>query len=319
MKEYAGKEGQIALVSGGAGFVGSRLCALLLQKGYKVLCFDNFSTSSRDNLAYLSAHPDFTLLEHDISKAFTQKLPPLTHIFHLASPASPVDYQRLPIETLLANSLGTYNMLDLAREHGAKFLFASSSEVYGDPRQHPQREDYWGNINPIGVRSCYDESKRFSEALAMAFHRKYHLDVKIARIFNTYGPGMREHDGRVIPNFITEALQGKPLTIYGDGKQTRSFCFISDLIEGIFLMMESNYKGPVNLGSPDEYTILELAQIIKGIVGSASELLFVPLRQDDPQMRKPDISKARQILGWEPRVKIEEGLKETVKYFRLRI
>lgn len=319
MKEYAGREGQIALVSGGAGFIGSRLCDLLLQKGYKVLCFDNFSTSSRDNLAHLSAHPDFTLLEHDISKAFTQKLPPLTHIFHLASPASPVDYQRLPIETLLVNSSGTYNMLDLAGEHGAKFLFASSSEVYGDPRQHPQREDYWGNINPIGVRSCYDESKRFSEALAMAFHRKYHLDVKIARIFNTYGPGMRENDGRVIPNFITQALQGKPLTIYGDGKQTRSFCFISDLIEGIFLMMESNYKGPVNLGSPDEYTILELAQIIKGIAGSDSELLFVPPRQDDPQLRKPDISKARQILGWEPKVKIEEGLKETVKYFRLRI
>lgn len=316
MKGYAGKpKKRVILVTGGAGFIGSHFCDLLLERGNQVICVDNFITGTERNIAHLVGNADFTLTKHDILEALPP-FPRLSHICHLASPASPLDYQSFPVETLLVNSLGTYNMLKLAKEHGAPFVLASTSEVYGDPLEHPQRESYWGNVNPIGPRSCYDESKRFAEALAMAFQRKYRLDVRIARIFNIYGPRMRRDDGRVIPNFITQALDGKPLTIYGEGKQTRSFCYISDFVEGLFRVMSSKPMGPINLGNPEEHTILELAQITKRIIGSNSELVFTHLPEDDPSRRRPDISKARNFLGWELKISLEQGLKETVDYFR---
>jgi len=316
MKDYAGKpKKRVILVTGGAGFIGSHFCDLLIERGNQVICVDNFITGTEGNIAYLGSNTDFTLIKHDVSEALPP-FPRLSYICHLASPASPVDYQNFPVETLLVNSVGTYNMLKLAKEHGAPFMLASTSEVYGDPLEHPQRESYWGNVNPIGPRSCYDESKRFAEALAMAFQRKYGLEVRIARIFNTYGPRMRRDDGRVIPNFIIQALSSKPLTIYGEGKQTRSFCYISDFVKGLFRVMSSEPMGPVNLGNPEEHTILELAQITKRIIGSNSELVFTHLPEDDPSRRRPDISKARNLLTWEPKISLEAGLKETVDYFR---
>jgi len=305
------------IVSGGAGFIGSWLCESLLSEGFGVLCVDNLSTGRRENISHLEGREGFSFREADVSEGLEAR-GPVDFLFHLASPASPVDYQRLPIETMMANSLGTLNALMLARDKGARILIASTSEVYGDPREHPQREDQWGNVNPIGPRSCYDESKRFAEALAMSFRRVHGLDVRIARIFNTYGPRMRGNDGRVIPNFITQALEGKPITVYGDGKQTRSFCFVSDMVEGLkrFMFTEGLSGDVINMGNPDEHTILDVAGKVRSLTGSVSGLEFSELPRDDPSRRKPDISRAVKKLGWKPDVPFEEGLEKTIKWFR---
>ncbi len=303
------------LVAGGAGFIGSHLCDSLLERGNQVICVDNLVTGEEKNIAHLLDSPNFTFIRHDISEPLPT-FPRLGYIFHLASPASPVDYLNLPIETLLSNSVGTYNLLQLCKENEAGFLLASTSEIYGDPLEHPQKEIYWGNVNPIGPRSCYDESKRFAEAITIAFKRKYDLDVSIVRIFNTYGPRMRRCDGRVIPNFIAQAQQGKPLTIYGDGSQTRSFCYVSDLVEGLYEMMKSRLLGPVNLGNSEEYTMLELAQATKRVIGNNTKLTFTQLPTDDPKRRRPDISRALSQIGWKPQITLEQGLNETVIYFR---
>lgn len=304
------------LVTGGAGFIGSHLCEKLLAEGNHVLCLDNLSTGNENNIQHLLSDARFDYLKKDIIKPLkiTDKI---DNILHLASPASPVDYKRLPIETLLTGSYGTHNALDLAIEKGAVFLLASTSEVYGDPTIHPQREDYWGNVNPIGTRSCYDEAKRFAEALTMAYHRKHGLDVRIVRIFNTYGQRMRRDDGRAIPNFITQAMADKPITVYGDGSQTRSFCYISDMVNGIYKAMISNEMigEVVNLGNPSEITVLELAERIKRITNSSSKIVFKKLPEDDPKQRRPDASKAKEILGWEPIVDLEEGLVRTIIWF----
>jgi nucleoside-diphosphate-sugar epimerase len=302
------------LVTGGAGFIGSFLCEALLKKG-NVICVDNLSTGKRSNIEHLLKNQRFEFIEHDVTKPINIEA---DFIFHLASPASPVDYEKLPIETSLVNSLGTFNMLNSAKKNKARFLLASTSEVYGDPKEHPQREDYWGNVNPIGMRSCYDVSKRFAETLTISFHRKYGLDVRIARIFNTYGPRMRLDDGRAIPNFIVQSLTGKPITVYGDGTQTRSFCYISDMVEGLIsFMFTDNLAGEVmNLGSTDERRIIDVANLIKKLTGSNSKIVFKPLPKDDPSRRKPDISKAKKLLGWEPRVDLETGLKKTIEWFR---
>jgi nucleoside-diphosphate-sugar epimerase len=303
------------LVTGGAGFIGSFLCETLLEKDYDVMCLDNLSTGKKSNVEHLLKNPKFKFLEHDVTKPIDLKT---NFIFHLASPASPIDYQKLPIETSMANSIGTYNMLQIAKKNEARLLLASTSEVYGDPIEHPQKETYWGNVNPFGIRSCYDESKRFAEALTMSFYRKHNLDVRIARIFNTFGPRMRLDDGRVIPNFIIESLTEKPITVYGDGKQTRSFCYISDMIEGLLkLMFKDNLSGEViNLGNPEERTILDVAALIKEMTNSNSEITFKPLPKDDPTRRKPDITKARKLLGWEPKIDFAKGLKETIEWFK---
>ncbi|RKY01517.1 SDR family NAD-dependent epimerase/dehydratase [Candidatus Poribacteria bacterium] len=305
------------LVTGGAGFIGSHMCRLLLERGYEVICVDNLITGRLDNISDLFERfgDRFTFIRYDITNPLWVS-GRLDYILNLASPASPVDYVNLPIETMKVGAMGTYNMLELAREKGAKFLHASTSEVYGDPKVHPQPEDYWGNVNPIGPRSVYDESKRFAEALVMAYHRRYGLDTRIARIFNCYGPQMRPDDGRVIPNFITQALKGEPLTVYGDGSQTRSFTYISDLIDGLYRLMLSDYHEPVNLGNPDEKRIIDLAHIIIELTGSKGGITFKPLPQDDPKVRCPDITRARRILGWEPKVPLEEGLRETIRYFK---
>jgi nucleoside-diphosphate-sugar epimerase len=304
------------LVTGGAGFIGSHLCEKLLAEGNKVLCLDNLSTGNEKNIQHLLSDARFDYLKQDVIKPLkiTDKI---DNILHLASPASPVDYQRLPIETLLTGSSGTHNALDLAIEKGAVFLLASTSEVYGDPTIHPQREDYWGNVNPIGTRSCYDEAKRFAEALTMAYHRKHGLDVRIVRIFNTYGQRMRRDDGRAIPNFITQAMADEPITVYGDGSQTRSFCYISDMVNGIYKAIISNEMigEVVNLGNPSEITVLELAERIKRITNSSSKIVFKKLPEDDPKQRRPDASKAKEILGWEPIVDLEEGLFRTIIWF----
>jgi len=301
------------LVTGGAGFLGSWLCELLVRRGYEVTCLDNLSSGRLRNVKHLEGKIE--VVEGDVVDP-----PPLGRaeiIFHLASRASPVDFREHALEILAANSIGTLRMLQLAERWGARFVFASSSEVYGNPLQHPQREDYWGNVNPIGLRSCYDEGKRFGEALCMAYHRKKGVDVRIARIFNTYGPRMRKDDGRVISNFVVQALEGKPLTVYGDGTQTRSFCYVRDLVEGLLRLGEADVSGEVfNLGNPQETTILELAQIVKRLTGTNSEILFLPKPPDDPQRRKPDISKARKLLGWEPKTSLEEGLRKTVEHFK---
>jgi len=309
------------LVTGGAGFIGSHLCQALIEKGYEVICLDNFITGSRDNIADLLNHPQFTLIEHDITHPTSDIRHPtsdITHVFHLASPASPADYTKLSIETLLTNSRGTHYMLELARKEGAKFLLASTSEVYGDPEVSPQAETYWGKVNTIGARSCYDEAKRFGEALTMAYRRRYGLKVIIARIFNTFGPRMRKHDGRVVPNFIQQALAGDPLTVYGDGSQTRSFSYISDLVEGLMeVMFSKRTEGEVvNLGNPEELTVLELAHLIRKMCKSRSEIIFLPLPEDDPLQRKPDITKAKKLLNWEPKVSLKEGLRQTIAWFR---
>ncbi len=303
------------LVSGGAGFVPSHLCDLLLARGHEVVALDNFVTGHRRNLATLEAHPGFSFVQADVSR----ELPVegrFDRIYHMASPASPIDYVELPFETLYAGSDGTRLLLERARKDGARFLLASTSEVYGDPAIHPQVEDYWGNVNPIGVRSVYDEAKRYAEALSMAFARYHQVEVRIVRIFNTYGPRMRPNDGRVMPAFCSQALRGEPLTVFGDGLQTRSFCYVSDLVEGISRLMESDLGTPCNVGNPHEMTMLQLAEYINRFTGNTAGIVHRPLPKDDPTRRKPDITLARARLGWEPQVDFEEGVSRTVAYFR---
>lgn len=306
------------IVTGGAGFLGSHLCERFLERGAQVTALDNYVTGSPENVAHLSRKPGFTLKVHDVSKPFDHD-GPLDAILHFASPASPPDYLRHPIETLDVGSLGTRNCLELARKKKAVFLMASTSEVYGDPLERPQAEGYWGNVNPVGPRSVYDEAKRFSEALTMAYHRYHQVDAKIVRIFNTYGPRMGVEDGRVIPNFITQAILNKPLTLYGDGSQTRSYCFVNDLVDGIEKALASRLNEPVNLGNPNEMTVRQLADVILQMTGSKSPLTNHPLPTDDPKVRCPDITRARRELGWEPRVGLEEGLGQTISYFRSKL
>lgn len=303
------------LVTGGAGFLGSHLCEYLLRQGHQVVCLDNLITGSVENIAPLRDRGNFHFIKHDVTE-FIFVDGAIDYVLHFASPASPIDYMQLPIQTLKAGGLGTHKALGVAKAKKAKFLLASTSEVYGDPLVNPQPEEYWGNVNPIGPRSCYDESKRFAEALAVAYRRQHGIDTRIVRIFNTYGPRMRRYDGRVIPTFINQALKGEDITIFGDGKQTRSFCYVSDLIEGIYRLMEVDIDTPVNLGNPSERTIAELAQSIIELTGSKSKTVYKPLPQDDPKRRRPDISKAKKLIGWEPRVEFEQGLKKTVEYFR---
>jgi UDP-glucuronate decarboxylase len=303
-----------ALVTGGAGFVGSHLCESLLERGYEVVCVDNFSTSARRNIEHMLENHRFELIRHDVNQPLFLEV---DEIFHLACPASPVQYQRNPVRTIRTNVVGTLNMLEMAREVGARILIASTSEVYGDPLEHPQTEKYWGNVNPIGPRACYDEGKRCAEALTVSYARQYEVETRIVRIFNTYGPRMHENDGRVVSNFIVQALRGEPLTIYGEGQQTRSFCYVSDLVEGLCRMMaHPSETGPVNLGNPTENTVRELAELIISMVGSSSKLEFHPLPVDDPTRRNPNIDKAKQVLGWQPTVPLERGLWATVEYFK---
>jgi len=305
------------VVTGGAGFLGSHLCDRCLAEGHEVVAVDNFITGSPDNIAHIES-PKFSFRKQNISEGiFIDGA--VDFILHFASPASPVDYLELPIQTLKVGALGTHNALGLARAKGAGLLLASTSEIYGDPLQHPQNEEYWGNVNSIGPRGCYDEAKRFAEAIVMAYHRSHGIDTKIIRIFNTYGPRMRLNDGRIVPNFIKQALLGEPLTIYGDGTQTRSFCYMDDLVEGIYRLMMSNENLPTNIGNPDEFTVLEFAHLVLKLTGSKSELTFNPLPQDDPKQRRPDIGKAQRVLGWEPKVKLEEGLKPTLAYFENKL
>lgn len=303
------------LLSGGAGFIGSHLCDLLLKKGFEVVACDNFITGKPSNISHIRNNPSFKFVEQDISNPFNVD-GDLDYVMNFASPASPIDYLKIPMETLRVGSFGTYNMLEIAKQKKAVFLMASTSEVYGDPLLHPQNEEYWGNVNTIGPRAVYDEAKRFSEALTMSYHREYGLDTKIVRIFNTYGTRMRLNDGRVVPNFVYQALNNIPLTIYGDGKQTRSFCYVDDLIEGIFKLLTSDINTPVNIGNPHEMTILEFAEIIRKMTGSKSEIVFEGLPQDDPKKRQPDIAKAKQYLNWEPKIKIEDGLARTIAWFQ---
>jgi dTDP-glucose 4,6-dehydratase len=309
------REGQIgvstAVVTGGAGFLGSHLCEYLLAREWRVICLDNLDTGSLMNVKHLR-EDRFEFRYHNCVD-FIDVDEPVDAVFHLASPASPVDYLRLPLHTLKVGSYGTHNALGLAKFKRARFLLASTSEVYGDPEVHPQREEYWGNVNPVGPRGVYDEAKRYSEALTMAYHRQQGVDTHIVRIFNTYGPRMRQHDGRAIPNFIRQALEGKPITIFGDGSQTRSFCFVDDLIEGIFRLTMSDYHMPVNIGNPNEMTLLELADVIQRMTGTTSELVYEGLPEDDPKVRQPDITRAREVLDWEPKVALEEGLRRTLE------
>jgi dTDP-glucose 4,6-dehydratase len=302
------------LVTGAAGFLGSHLCDSLLAAGHSVIGVDNLSTGNLSNLSHLTRESRFSLLEQDITKPFDAGR--VDFIFNLASPASPLDYTRLGVETLLVGSAGTINTLDLARKYGSGYLHASTSECYGDPEVHPQVETYWGHVNPVGPRSVYDEAKRFSEAVVMAYYRYHTVDTHLVRIFNTYGPRLQPNDGRVISNFMVQALQGEPLTIYGDGSQTRSFCYVSDLIDGILRLSRSQEHLPVNIGNPDEWTILECAREILAVTGSKSEILFRPLPQDDPTRRRPDITKARDLLGWEPEINLRKGLEKSLEYFR---
>jgi len=302
------------LVTGGAGFLGSHLCEALLAEGHGVVCADNFITGSRDNVAHLATEPGFELLERDVCFPFDPG--PIEYIFHFASPASPVDYLQHGIETLQVGSLGTMRCLELARQYRAPFLLASTSECYGDPLEHPQKETYWGHVNPIGPRSVYDESKRFAEALTMAFHRYHQVDTRIVRIFNTYGPRLQINDGRVISNFMKQALRGEDLTVYGNGQQTRSFCYVSDEIAGILALAKSSEHEPVNIGNPDEFTILQCANLVLQVTGSTSRIRFEPLPQDDPRQRRPDITRARQLLGWQPKINLREGLQRSLEYFR---
>ncbi len=306
------------LITGGAGFIGSHLCERFLAEGHEVICVDNLITGVLSNIDHLRANPQFRFIGHNISHPLEID-GPLDNVLHFASPASPVDYLAHPIPTLKVGSLGTHNSLGLAKAHGARFLLASTSEVYGDPQVHPQREDYWGHVNPVGVRGCYDESKRFAEAMTMAYHRYHQLDTRIIRIFNSYGPRMRLDDGRVLPNFMGQALRGEPLTVYGDGSQTRSFCYVDDLVEGIVRLLGTDFHEPVNLGNPDEVTVLEFAKEILALSGSESQIEYRPLPQDDPRVRKPDITRARKVLGWEPRVSRSEGLRRTLDYFKAKV
>jgi dTDP-glucose 4,6-dehydratase len=306
------------LVTGGAGFLGSHLCDLLLKYGYKVTAMDNLLTGSIDNIVHNVDNPHFRFIKYDVTN-YLYIDEPIDAIFHFASPASPIDYAQFPIPTLKVGSLGTHKTLGLAVAQKAVYLLASTSEVYGDPLVHPQKEDYWGNVNPIGPRGVYDEAKRFAEALTMAYHNAHGVDTRIVRIFNTYGPRMRLHDGRVVPTMIYQALKGEPLTVFGDGRQTRSFCYVDDEVEGIFRLFKSGHIEPVNIGNPDEMTVLEFTHLVKRLTNSTSEIVFKPLPIDDPTKRKPDISKAKQLLDWEPGVSLEEGLKETIKYIRTKV
>jgi len=303
------------LMTGGSGFIGSHLCDFLLDKNFKIICVDNLITGNNGNIQHLLTNKNFKFINHNVSNhiKIDEKL---DYVLHFASPASPVDYQKIPIQTLKAGSLGTHNTLGLALAKKAKYVLASTSEVYGDPLVNPQPETYWGNVNPIGVRGCYDESKRFAEALVMAYHRIHKVDIRIVRIFNTYGPRMRKDDGRAVPNFINQALSNKPITVYGDGKQTRSFCYVSDLIQGIYKLMMSDINDPVNLGNPEEHTILEFAEKIKEITKSKSSIVFEDLPLDDPKVRCPDINKAKKKLKWEPKVGLKEGLQNTIEWFK---
>lgn len=306
------------LVTGGAGFLGSHLCDLLLKYGYKVTAMDNLLTGSIDNIVHNVDNGHFRFIKYDVTN-YLYIDEPIDAIFHFASPASPIDYAQFPIPTLKVGSLGTHKTLGLAVAQKAVYLLASTSEVYGDSLVHPQKEDYWGNVNPIGPRGVYDEAKRFAEALTMAYHNAHGVDTRIVRIFNTYGPRMRLHDGRVVPTMIYQALKGEPLTVFGDGRQTRSFCYVDDEVEGIFRLFKSGHIEPVNIGNPDEMTVLEFTHLVKRLTNSTSEIVFKPLPIDDPTKRKPDISKAKQLLDWEPGVSLEEGLKETIKYIRTKV
>jgi len=307
--------GRTAVVTGGAGFLGSHLADRLIAAGARVVAVDNLVTGNRANIAHLDARSDFRFVRHDVTKPFTLE-EPVDFVLHFASPASPIDYLELPIQTLKVGSLGTHNALGLAKAKRARFLLASTSEVYGDPLVHPQPETYWGNVNPVGPRGVYDEAKRFGEAMVMAYHRVHGLETRIVRIFNTYGPRMRPNDGRVVPAFVQQALLGRPLTVFGDGRQTRSFCYVDDLIEGIFRLLLSDCSDPVNVGNPAEMTILEFAERIRALTGSNSAIEHRPLPEDDPRTRQPDIAKARRLLDWEPRVPLEIGLTRTIDYFR---
>jgi dTDP-glucose 4,6-dehydratase len=307
-----------SVVTGAAGFLGSHLVDLLLARGHKVIGIDNFVTGRVDNISHLGGNRDFKFIEQDVTE-FIFLDSPVDYVWHFASPASPIDYLELPIQTLKVGSLGTHKALGLAKNKHARFLLASTSEIYGDPLVHPQTEDYWGNVNPIGPRGCYDEAKRFAEAMTMAYHQEHRVETRIVRIFNTYGPRMRLHDGRVVPAFISQALKNRPLTVFGRGRQTRSFCYVSDLIEGIYRLMMSSYDRPVNIGNPAEMTVLQFAREIIRATGSRSTVVFKPLPQDDPRQRRPDITRARKILGWAPKVPLAQGLVKTIEYFRPKV
>jgi dTDP-glucose 4,6-dehydratase len=306
------------LITGGAGFIGSHLCERFLDDGHEVICMDNLITGSADNIAHLFPNSRFSFVPQDVTNYIYVK-GQIDAILHFASPASPIDYLELPIQTLKVGSLGTHKALGLAKEKNARFLLASTSEVYGDPLVHPQKEDYWGNVNPIGPRGVYDEAKRFAEAMTMAYHRVHGVQTRIVRIFNTYGPRMRLRDGRVVPNFISQALKGEDLTVYGDGSQTRSFCFVTDLVEGIVRLLYSERNEPVNIGNPTELTVLEFAHRIIELTGSRSKIAYKPLPVDDPKVRQPDITVARQLLGWEPKISLQEGLEKTITYFKEKL
>jgi len=307
-----------AVITGGAGFLGSHLCDYLIEHGWDVLSIDNLVTGREGNAAHLVKHPRFRMMRHDVSH-YIDVPGPVDYVLHFASPASPVDYLKLPIQTLKVGALGTHNSLGLALAKKAKYFLASTSECYGDPQISPQPETYWGHVNPIGPRGVYDEAKRYAEAMAMAYHRFHGVDTHIVRIFNTYGPRMRLNDGRALPNFVYQALRGQPITVYGDGKQTRSFCYVSDLIEGIYRLMNSDEHEPVNIGNPQEITILEFAERVRALLGLDVPIIFEPLPQDDPKQRCPDISKAKRLLGWEPKVNLNEGLKLTLDFFRQQV
>ncbi len=307
-----------SVVTGAAGFLGSHLTDLLLARGHKVIGIDNFVTGTVDNISHLGGNPHFKFIQQDVSE-FIFLNDPVNYVWHFASPASPVDYLELPIQTLKVGSLGTHKALGLAKNKRARFLLASTSEIYGDPLVHPHTEDYWGNVNPIGPRGCYDEAKRFAEAMAMAYHREHKVETRIVRIFDTYGPRMRLHDGRVVPSFISQALKNKPVTVFGRGRQTRSFCYVSDLIEGIYRLMMSRYDQPMNIGNPAELTVLEFAREIIRATRSRSKIAFKPLPQDDPKQRQPDVARARKILKWEPKVPLARGLMETIAYFKTKV
>ena len=312
------KKQPTSVVTGAAGFLGSHLTDLLLARGHKVIGIDNFVTGTVDNISHLGGNSHFRFIQQDVSE-FIFLNAPVDYVWHFASPASPVDYLELPIQTLKVGSLGTHKALGLAKNKRARFLLASTSEIYGDPLVHPQTEDYWGNVNPIGPRGCYDEAKRFAEAMTMAYHREHQIETRIVRIFNTYGPRMRLHDGRVVPSFISQALKNQPVTVFGKGRQTRSFCFVSDLIEGIYRLMMSRHDQPMNIGNPAELTVLKFAREIIRATGSRSKIVFKPLPQDDPKQRQPDITRAREILRWEPKIQLSEGLARTIGYFRKKV
>lgn len=306
------------LITGGAGFIGSHLCDRLVAGGHSVIAMDNLITGNVDNIAHLIGNPNFRFVKHDVTE-FIYVEGPLDAVLHLASLPSPVDYVNLPIQTLKVGALGTHKALGLAKAKGARFLLASTSEVYGDPEVHPQAEEYWGKVNPIGVRGVYDESKRFAEAMTMAYHRYHNVDTRIARIFNTYGPRMRLNDGRVVPSLVAQALRGEPLTVHGDGSQTRSFCYVSDLVEGIYALLRSSENQPVNLGNPDEHSILQFAETINGLTGNSAGIVFEEARPEDPKRRRPDISRAITALGWQPKVDLLDGLTDTIRWFRERL